>query len=53
MLKDMKLIQQKQNLRVSTALLAADDRSRLTNTAEKLERWREHFEVNITGVFTD
>ena len=38
LLKDLKFIQRGQNLRVSTALLASDGRSKLTNTTEKLER---------------
>ena len=41
LLKDLKLIQWRQNLRASTALLAADGRSKLIDIAEQMERWRE------------
>ena len=43
LLRDLKLIQWKQKLRTNTVLLAADGRSKLTSTSEKLERWKEHF----------
>ena len=43
MLKDLRLLKSSQKLRVSTALLAADGRTKLTGISEKLERWREHF----------
>ena len=44
LLRDLKLIQWRQKLRASTALLAADGRSRLASTSEKLERLKEHFD---------
>ena len=40
----MKLIQWRQKPRASTALLAADGRSKLASTSEKLERLKEHFD---------
>ena len=43
-MKYLKLIQRRQNLRIFTALLAVDGRSKLINTSEKLQRWREHFD---------
>ena len=43
MLKDLCLLKRSQKLRVDTALLAADGRTKLTGISEKLERWREHF----------
>ena len=44
MLKDLRLLQSGQRLRVSTALLAEDGKTKLTGVSEKLERWGEHCE---------
>ena len=44
LLRDLKLIQWRQKLRASTALLAADGRSKLASTSAKLERLKEHFD---------
>ena len=52
LLKDLRLLQWGQKLRASTALLAADGRTKLTGTAEKLERWREHFD-EVCNVSTE
>ena len=52
LLKDLRLLQRGQKLRASTALLTADGRAKLTSTADKLERWREHFD-EVCNVSTE
>ena len=45
MLGELRLVQCGQMFRERTALLAANGRSRLFSTAEKLDRWWDHFKV--------
>lgn len=43
LLQHLKLLQGRQKLKASRALLAADGRSKLSSTVEKFETWHEHF----------
>ena len=52
LLKDLRLMQWGQKLRPSTALLAADGRTNLSGTTEKLKRWQEYFE-DVCNVSTE
>ena len=53
--RELRLLKSSQKLRVSTALLAADGKTRLTSSSEKLDRWQEHFcdVCNIPSAVTD